>query len=106
MSWSSTGRLRNVLSPYLWRALFQDAQFRRAIHDGAISILNEKLKNSILETYAAITSANQCIVAYVNQDVKMQYQGTAEENARNSNEVAVKLIDQALSELVSFLGSE
>ena len=84
-------------------ALFQDAQLRRAIQEGMVAILEDPLKKSILEAYVAVGRANQHILAEVNQDVKMAYQGTAATKAREAIHAASPLIDHAFAELEKFL---
>jgi hypothetical protein len=71
-----------------------------------ISVLAESLKSAILAAYASISRANQHILAEVNQDVKMQYQGTASINARIAITSAAPLIEAARKELIRFLGAE
>jgi HNH endonuclease len=87
-------------------ALFHESQFLRAIREGMIAILAESLKASILAAYASISRANQHILAEVNQDVKMRYQGTASMNARNAIANAAPMIEAARQELIRFLGTE
>jgi hypothetical protein len=87
-------------------ALFQNAQFLRAIQEGMVAILEEGLKESILTAYVAISRANQHILAEVNQDVKMKFQGTASMSARGAIAEASPLIDVAASRLTRFLRSE
>lgn len=87
-------------------ALFQNGQFLRAVHEGMVAILEEKLKESILAAYVSISRANQHILAEVNQNVKMTYQGTASTNAREAIIDAKPLIDIAYNELARFLISD
>jgi hypothetical protein len=87
-------------------ALFHESQFLRAIQEGMISVLAESLKSAILAAYASISCANQHIPAEVNQDVKMQYQGTASINARIAITSAAPLIEAARKELIRFIGTE
>ncbi len=42
---------------------FRDDQFRRAIHDGAISVLRQDLKDVILEAYSLMGAANEIVAA-------------------------------------------
>jgi hypothetical protein len=87
-------------------ALFENVQFLRAIHEGKVAILIDELKNAILRAYAAVSRANQHILAEVNQDVKMKYQGTAAIKAREAITEAAPLIDAAYNELARFLCRE
>jgi hypothetical protein len=87
-------------------AVFHESQFLRATQEGMIAILAESLKSSILAAYVSISRANQHILAEVNQDVKMKYQGTATINARNAINSAAPLIEAALDELIGFLGNQ
>jgi hypothetical protein len=86
-------------------ALFHESQFLRAIQEGMVAVLAEPLKSAILAAYAAMSRANQHILAEVNQDVKMKYQGTASINARGAIVSAVPLIEAAHTELLRFLGT-
>lgn len=43
--------------------LFLSTQFLRAIQEGTIAVLNDKIKNSILEAYRAMGCANQLIAS-------------------------------------------
>ena len=47
--------------PQFLGSLFMDEQFRRAVHDGVISILSPELKEQIIEAYVQINRANQLI---------------------------------------------
>jgi hypothetical protein len=87
-------------------ALFHESQFLRAVQEGMVAILAESLKSSILAAYASISRANQHIIAEVNQDVKMKFQGTAAINARNAIASAAPLIEAAHGELIRFLGNQ
>lgn len=87
-------------------AMFQSAQFLRAIQEGMVAILDQDLKESILAAYVAISRANQHILAEVNQDVKMKFQGTATMNARAALADAAPLIDVAYELLARFLCSD
>jgi hypothetical protein len=86
-------------------ALFQNDQFLRAVQEGMIAILQENLKTSLLKAYAAISRANQHILAEVNQTVEMISRGTAAIKAREAIADARPLIDTASSELARFLAS-
>jgi hypothetical protein len=86
--------------------LFENVQFLRAIQEGKVTILKDELKNAILQAYAAVSRANQHILAEVNQDVKMTYQGTAAIKAREAIVDATPLIDAAYNELARFLCRE
>jgi hypothetical protein len=87
-------------------ALFENVQFLRAIHEGMVAILKEDLKTAILQAYAAVSRANQHILAEVNQDVKMTHQGAATMKAREAVTDAAPLIDAAYNELARFLARE
>jgi hypothetical protein len=87
-------------------ALFQNAQFLRAVQEGMVAILEETLKKSTLAAYVSVSRANQYILAEVNQDVKMQNQGSASIRARNAIADAAPLIKDAYNDLARFLTSE
>lgn len=46
--------------------MFLDDQFRRAVSEGSISILEDSLKKSIIEAYTAMGTANQVITSVLN----------------------------------------
>lgn len=87
-------------------ALFLSAQFLRAVQEGMIAILDDSLKNAILQAYVTISRANQYIVAEANQDVKTASWGNAQMKAAEAIDEAKGLIDAALKELARFLASE
>jgi hypothetical protein len=84
-------------------ALFQEAQFLRAVQEGMIAILDDALKSSILEAYAAMSRANRHIVAEANQGFRDQAQGQTTMKADEAIKAAAPLIDSAYNQLVGFL---
>jgi hypothetical protein len=87
-------------------ALFHEAQFLRATQEGMIAILVDSLKSSLLAAYASMSCANQHILAEVNQDSRMQAQGSASLKARAAINNAAPLIEAAHGELIRFLGDQ
>ncbi len=87
-------------------ALFQHEQFRRAVTEGMVAVLKAELKTTILEAYASMSRANQHILAEVNQDVKMQSQGSASIRARDALKEASPLVARAWQQLLGFLGHD
>jgi hypothetical protein len=86
-------------------AAFMDEQFRRAIGEGAIALLEERLKSSILAAYVSLSRANQCVLAEVNQDGKERGpMGARSTAAREAVDDARKKLEAAYSELLRFLG--
>ena len=85
--------------------LFQQAQFLRAINEGAISILIEELKFQILEAYTAIGTANQLILSAISQPL-----GNSRSTALNSAQTKIleakPKIESAKKELIKFLSIE
>jgi hypothetical protein len=87
-------------------ALFQNAQFNRAIQEGMISILLEDLKKSILAAYVTMSRYNQQLLAAMNEDVKTRQWSEANSKAREALIEAHPLIDSAYKDLSRFLASE
>lgn len=87
-------------------ALFADHQFRRAISEGAVAMLENGLKVSLNSAYAAISSANQLTLARINQDTQGTAMGIGDKEAREAVDRAGPAIQTALRELVSFLRPE
>lgn len=87
-------------------ALFRQEQFKRAIHEGMLAILDPRLKDAICEAYRAMDLANECLHAERNQDsgeLGDGYKMSATDRALK--EVPPK-IQTAKEELMHFLGSE
>jgi hypothetical protein len=87
-------------------ALFGDEQFRRAIAQGAIALLEPTLKISILNAYASTSRANQCILAEIHQDARSKTVPWASDAAQNAIAEASPKIGKALNELLGFLSSD
>ena len=87
-------------------ALFGDEQFRRAIEHGVIAILESTLKKAILEAYAAVSRANQRILAELNQDPRSELIGRATNAAIEAIKDATPKVATARDLLLSFLSSE
>ena len=65
-----------------------------------------KLKGAILDAYAAMSRANQRVLAAVNQDTRGQALSTGHKEAREAMEEAASKIKDAHQELMTFLSSE
>jgi hypothetical protein len=87
-------------------ALFENAQFLRAIQEGIVAILQEELKKSILAAYVSMSRANQHILAEVNHDERTRQWGAPAMNARAAITEAGPLIEAAYKELGRYLASE
>jgi ribulose kinase len=87
-------------------ALFADEQFRRAIQQGAIAILEPNLKQKILDAYAAMGQANNRMAAEANQDAGTRVSSLAVDAAVSAIREASPKITMALSQLLSFLTAE
>ena len=86
--------------------LFLDDQFRRAIHEGGIAMLQEPLKQAILDAYAAIGKANQHILAFMPHPVHGDPWAGTRNRAQRSVATAKEPIEAARKQLLEFLGSE
>jgi len=81
-----------------------DAQFRRAIQEGLISVLQEELKDQIMRAYAAIVLANDHIGSLLNVEYHRRagWDGLVERSIRD----AKPLVDNAHRGLLALLSSE
>jgi len=84
-------------------AQFLNTQFLRAVQEGAVSILEETLKQSIHDAYAAMSHANQHIFAEANENARSTGEGKNAMNASKGIDDSVPLIESALAELRKFL---
>lgn len=85
-------------------ALFLDEQFRLAMGKGAISLLNQELKDAITDAYLEIQYANQRISRGLSGD-KLNWRGAVAEMREKAPNMAPK-IETAREKLLTFLGSE
>ena len=85
---------------------FQTDQFSRAIQEGAIAVLNESLKESIMEAYVAIGRANQRIFSVMKQEPTGNSWAVAVNRASESIIAARPKIEAARKTLLSFLGTD
>jgi hypothetical protein len=81
--------------------MFLDDQFRRAIKEGAISVLQDSLKRSLLEAYAAMGRANQITTSVLNTPRGTQLWKPA--GAHEASRAAISKIEAAKKELLEFL---
>jgi hypothetical protein len=88
-------------SPYAVGCLLHDEQFRRAISEGAIAMLQESLKLAILEAYHAVGHANH-LISTTTQSVRIEEKNAAMTGVRD----AKAKIMVARDSLLRFLGSE
>jgi hypothetical protein len=86
-------------------ALFGDEQFRRATAHGAIATLEPGLKQAILEAYAAMSRANQRILAEMSIDPYREGIARVDAAIKAVNE-ATQQVTLAHDHLLSFLKSE
>ena len=86
--------------------LFLDDQFRRAIQEGSIAMLQDALKQAILAAYLVIGKANQHILALMPHHISGDAWAGARNRAQESVAAAKKPIDAARNQLLDFLGSE
>lgn len=94
-------------TPDIHGCLFYSDQFKRAISEGAVALLNEDLRKAILEAYVAIGRANEHIAAAASQNPSQQtlYQKAAEK-AQDSITKAEPKIEAAKIALLKLLGNE
>jgi hypothetical protein len=86
--------------------LFHDEQFRRAIREGAIAILQDDLKQTILEAYVAIGRANQLIGAAWAHPLGSESFAKGVNGAGKAIFAAKSKVEAARDSLLEFLGSD
>jgi hypothetical protein len=87
-------------------AALHDSQFREAIRQGAIAILNDELRKPICEAYCHAGKLNQLSNALANQSSRDQAFGATVTEMTTSLKVAIAPIDEARNQLLRFLGRE
>ena len=85
---------------------FLDEQFRRAIREGAIAILQETLKQSIIEAYVVMGRANQFISAALQAPRGTNLWHEPAKAASETISQAAPKIETARDGLLEFLASE
>jgi hypothetical protein len=83
--------------------LFQDTQFLRAIHDGAVAILKDEVKIAVLETYVSMGAANRLIESAWNHPKGSNSWATGVNEARDRITQARPMIEIARDKLLKFL---
>ena len=87
--------------------LFSDFQFNRAIDEGAISILQDELKSSLIQAYVAMGAANAVISSRVSPlDGRISRSGSASTDLDKRLSVCFDLIVVAHRELMKFLSRD
>lgn len=92
--------------PGLQDCKFHEHQFLRAIHEGAISLLRDNLREGLLKAYRAIGAANVAIEA------KSHHELESEGWSRGTNEVQRRVKDASVAitvardEMLKFLSNE
>ncbi len=87
--------------------LFSNIQFSRAIDEGAISILKEDLKSSVIDAYVAMGAANAVISSSISAlDGRTSRSRTSSSDPKARLQKCVGLIAAAHSELLKFMVNE
>ena len=94
------------ISRELQGCLFMDDQFKKAIERGAVAILKDELKHSLIEAYRAVGRANQHITAIMHHPVGSEGWATAVNRASDSIHQAAAPLVVARNALFEFLRSE
>lgn len=85
-------------------AMFITDQFKRAVSEGAIAVLDEDLKLKLLTAYANLNSGNESIIALINRD-----RGTQPGRKAQFKNVLTEIkqsVPEAHRLLLTFLGGE
>jgi hypothetical protein len=86
--------------------LFMDNQFRRAIEQGAIAILEDDLKAALIEAYRVIGRANQHVIGIMHHEVESEPWAKAVNRASASIYEAKEHLIDAHDALIEFVRSE
>lgn len=87
--------------------MFLDDQFRRAINEGAISVIKENLKVLINDAYIIMRRANQEISSAMNTAVTGgPFRAKAAKGARDLSKSASSKIESAKNEIIKFLSND
>jgi hypothetical protein len=86
--------------------LFQDEQLRRAIREGAISMLRDDIKTVVLEAYVAMGRVNQQIAGAMTHPTGSNAWAESANAVSKSIGSANPVITAARELLLKFLGSE
>jgi hypothetical protein len=86
--------------------LFMDEQFKRAIQQGAIAILEENLKQVLIEAYRIIGRANQHVLSAMQHEVESEPWARAVNRASTSISDAKDHLIYAHDALIRFVKSE
>jgi hypothetical protein len=87
--------------------LFRIFQFNRAIDEGAISILQDELKSSLIQAYVAMGATNAVISSRISPlDGRTSRSGTASTDLESRLSVCFDLIVVAHRELMKFLSRD
>jgi hypothetical protein len=84
--------------------LFRDDQFVRAISQGAISVLKDDLRKSLIKAYAAIGEAKQLTSGSIVSGWKDDMNTGLPTQVANCAKGLPGILNQSLSHLLSFLG--
>lgn len=86
--------------------MFRDAQFQRAIQSGSVAILNEGVKNSMIDAYVAMGTANRQISSAWQQPKGSNSWANGVNEASKRIQETQPMIKEARAELMRFLVSE
>jgi hypothetical protein len=86
--------------------LFRDDQFVRAISQGAVSILDDKLKNAIFGAYAGIGELKQLTTASIYQTARDHTQGGTNSQVIKCLAMLPDMLQETRNLLLSFLGGD
>lgn len=87
-------------------SLFRDEQLTRAVREGVLSTLDDRLRLALSVAYGAISKANEAVRQYNNQDSRDLALGMITPRTGQSVQAAIPLIKIARDQLLQFVGSE
>ena len=85
---------------------FRDAQFDRAVSEGAIAILLPDIKGAILQAYELMGAANQVVDSYFHADRTHSRATSGSSDPIARVKVCAPAIERALAVLLTSLGRE
>lgn len=86
--------------------MFKDGQLTRAIREGVLSTLDDKLRNAVSTAYGAVSKANEAVRNYNGQSSHDHAIGRITERALEAVRNAIPLIQAARDRLIEFVRSE
>lgn len=99
-------RVAELSNPQFMGSLFMDDQFRRAIQEGAISLMDPELKRKIIEAYTQVSRANHLLQHAFTNPTGHPYALAPRHEAGGAVGATQGALQQAHDALMSFVAPE